>query len=103
MIYSPLKKGNSAACGSQVAQSCAKINGVEHIMYITMTATVCFTVFIFALDINGTFFSGVAFPEATLGLVVNSPTALCHISRQMEVYVTIKTMRGIIKTDTLYL
>lgn len=88
--------------GSHVAHNCAQMKGVEHTMYITITAIVCFTVLIFALEI-----SGVLFPLLIFGgwrdLNSSSPTELCHISRQMQEYVTIRTMRGIMNTEIPYL
>lgn len=84
-----------------VAQSCAAIKGVEQIIYITMTATVCFTVFILALEIRGTLSRFVIDLLLLRGRTLESEHL--QISRQIQLYVYTNTSSGIIKTVTQYL
>lgn len=53
MTYLPKKNDEVVAVGSHVAQSWHPIKGVLVMMYRMTTTIVCFTVFISALEMNG--------------------------------------------------
>lgn len=96
--YKPSRK---ELVGSMVAQSCAAIKGVEQIIYITMTAMVCFTVFILALEMRGILSRFVLNLFILRGRKLESEHL--QISRQIQLYVYTNTSSGIMKTVTQYL
>lgn len=70
-------------------------------MYITMTAMVCLTVLILALEIRGVRHPGAELFCELRGRKLDSE--LFQISTQITVYVKINTISGIMNTVMLYL
>lgn len=82
------------------AHSCAPMKGAPQTIWKTITAIVCFTVLIFALDMKGILYDEVVF-FVLLVLIMDS--VFFQISLQMHVYVHVRITSGMMNTEMQYL